>query len=339
MSFTERFFNITTALLLITGLFIFFTPLIGITELIYPQRIDSAYVRLQELEYKRRASPDVSIPPENFYVLPSQHRMGYRNIVLPAYEGTAAKAWFIPGYRYAATLIIIHDLNESRINWLIAARQFNDRGFNIALVDLPAHGESGGHIFHLGERELPVIMALIDSIYPKVVSRNIAVLGKGIGAGIALTASLNDSRINCVIAQSIPDRQSDYIGLYAERKWGALNSLLYPVMKRNLYGILNFNPDTVSYSERAAKAPVPVMFLAGSLDKSVPYLYTRSVYNACMASKKEFWLVKGANHNSVEEEAGEEYYNRISVFMVNSFPKAIRKSRFRKLVYLQTGHS
>ena len=54
--------------------------------------------------------------------------------------------------------------------------------------------------------------------------------------------------------------------------------------------------------------------MTGDLDTFVPTEMTRKLFNACVSSQKELWVVKGGNHNDTFMVAGDEYVVRLQSF-------------------------
>lgn len=59
---------------------------------------------------------------------------------------------------------------------------------------------------------------------------------------------------------------------------------------------------------------VPVLFIHGDADTLVPPAMMEELFAACNAKKEKF-VVVGAGHGDAMKEAGEEYWQRIFVFL------------------------
>ena len=223
------FFKAVMIIVLVVAALIFFSPLIGISDLIYPVRIDSTYVKYQKQTFLSQSNQDTNSIRKEFLYLPSQLGLRYKEITSVSPDSVKIKSWFI----YSAepsknTLVILHDHNESRIRFIEDAKQFTDRGFNVCLPDLRAHGESGGLKFTLGKSEVMDIKILIDTLQKS--SKNISIMGVGLGANIALGVATNDDRVKSLVAQSVIDKYEVFIRQFAYNKWGRYYTLLYPIM-------------------------------------------------------------------------------------------------------------
>jgi alpha-beta hydrolase superfamily lysophospholipase len=261
--------------------------------------------------------------------------LAYQPMQVITSDKVVLKGWFIPAVQknQAQTILILHDVGKSKIMYLPMAKALQDRGFNVCLFDLRAHGESGGLLFSLGLHEDMDVKCIIDSVYKRINNKTIALMGIGLGADIALRLQ-HDPHVQCLILQSVGDRLSDYLKRNAKKRWGAFASVFYPVMKRNTERLLHVDIDTLSNASLANTIAKPIFFIGGLDDRIVPIVETRIVYDTCKVEEKQYWPIKDAGHDEVEQKGGEEYYNEISVFIVRSSPKKLGKSRFRRLAVL-----
>ena len=132
------------------------------------------------------------------------------------------------------TILIIHDINESKISYLMAAKAFTERGFDVCCVDMRACGESGGTYFTLGTLISNDISIILDSLFCKPEINEIALFGAGTGAAIVIQAASYDPRPMAVIVQNSFTRLTGYYSRYARHKWGIVGDWFFPQMKKEL---------------------------------------------------------------------------------------------------------
>jgi alpha-beta hydrolase superfamily lysophospholipase len=325
--------KLVLGLLLLAGL-IYFLSFAGINELLTPVRIDSVYVKAQEADYiKQQENTDNKIRP-HFFLNPADLHLCYTDIAIHTADSLLLKGWYIPSdnYNNSTLVLILHDLNESRITSLETAKQFSDRGYSVCLFDLRAHGASEGKQFTFGFLEKYDVQTIVDTLLNQYGSKNIALLGIGTGGAIALEAARLDARIKMVIAQSPFNNLYTFVKTYSSQKWSLLNSFLFPLFKKQLEKELLFPLETIDIVASVRNTSLPVLFIAGANDDVVNKDDTHKIFEACPSVKKQFWLVKNATHTSIEENAGEAYYNKISVYIINNSPRKIAKTRYKKFV-------
>ncbi len=232
MSFAKVFY-LFSSLLLLTAAFIIFSPTLISPELINPVRIDSLYITLQKAQASN--SQDSSDNSSTLFFNPSEVNLRYENFDVTTTDKQILRGWFVScDDSIANTLIIIHDLNESKIKYINLIRQLHDRGLNVCAVDMRAHGNSDGLEFSPGIVAVSDMKKLIDTLQVKLHTKRIAVFGAGVGAAIAMQAAANDNRIEAVIAQSPFSNYERYVNNYAHLHWRFMNRILLPVIKRKI---------------------------------------------------------------------------------------------------------
>jgi pimeloyl-ACP methyl ester carboxylesterase len=77
----------------------------------------------------------------------------YQTVYLPTKDRLLLEAWYIPVDSSKGTVILIHGLGGNKSNVLKQAHEFRYWGYNVMLVDLRAHGRSGGDVTTMGFNE------------------------------------------------------------------------------------------------------------------------------------------------------------------------------------------
>src|SRR5437764_6790922 len=229
----RKIYNTISVLILLAGAFVAILPTVVMPDLIYPERVDSAYIAFHHNSN------------EVFYN-PSDIGLVYQNINIKTADSILLKGWYIPlSDTDAATLVVIHDINESKIKYLNLAKQMHDRGLKVCLFDLRAHGNSGGRKFSPGLVSVNDVRSVLDSLEQKQETKHIILMGMGIGAGIALQAAALDERCEVLVLQCPYDDFTKYLQRYAEREWKKMRGFYMPVLKRKLYLVLQQQEDLV----------------------------------------------------------------------------------------------
>ena len=312
---------------------IFSTSFFSVSELLYPLRVDSAYVQKNTQYYMAEWNNiDTSTLPQPLF-MPDQLSLVYTPFDVYTKDSVLLKGWYFnnPPNPLNITLLIIHDINESKINYISHAREFWERGIRVLLMDMRAHGNSGGEKFYLGVQSPYDVLNVLDTLYKLEETDKVAVLGKGIGAGIALEAVALDPRPQTLILQSPYDNMEKYIGSYTREKWGMLSYILNPISTRNLQRHIGIKPADIKLTDRIASVKNPVMVIFGTDDKLVKPEESKKVYVASPSANKQIMPVKNAGHDNIDLLEGDIYFNKISIFMVRSFPGKPKKTRFKKL--------
>jgi alpha-beta hydrolase superfamily lysophospholipase len=320
-------------LLLVAGL-IYFLSFAGINEILTPLRVDSLYVKSQEVDYLRQQeNMDNKVMP-HFFQSPADLHLCFTDLEIRTADSLRLKGWYLPSdnYNNSTLVLILHDLNESRITSLETARQFSDRGYSVCVFDMRAHGASEGSQATFGFLEKYDVQTMIDTLQKQYGSKNIVLLGLGVGAAIAIETASIDSRVKLIVAQSPFNNLYTFVDRYSSLKWSLFNRFLFPLFKKHLEKELLFPLESIDIAASVKNVTVPILFIAGSEDQVSTKEDSHKVYDNCPSNKKQFWLVKNASHTSIDEIAGEAYYNKISVYIINNIPKQSAKTRFKKFV-------
>jgi pimeloyl-ACP methyl ester carboxylesterase len=79
--------------------------------------------------------------------------------------------------------------------------------------------------------------------------------------------------------------------------------------------------DRYDAARRIGKVACPMLFIHGDEDGIVPMRHGKALFEAAMRAERpggasiEWYAVRGAGHNDVEETGGAEYHQRISEFL------------------------
>jgi pimeloyl-ACP methyl ester carboxylesterase len=243
----RKVFNTISIFVLLIGAFIAILPTVVIPDLIYPHRIDSAYVAFHRNQLNTEQHEN------GIYFNPGDLNLAYESLRVQTFDSITLQGWYIPvNDSDAATLVIIHDVNESKIKYLNLAKQMHDRGVKVFLYDLRAHGNSEGLQFSPGLISVNDVKSVLDSLETKAETAHIILMGMGIGAGIAIQAAALDYRCKAVIAQCPYNDFSDYVHRYAKHEWQGMTKFYTPVLERELYLVLQYRDNDLVLSDISA---------------------------------------------------------------------------------------
>jgi alpha-beta hydrolase superfamily lysophospholipase len=306
------------------GGFVFISPSLLTPDLIYPERIDSTYLVFH--------ADKMGDTEDSLLFNPSDVDLNYTDITVKTDEGFLLNGWFIKAVDTPAnTILILHDINESRIIYLDHLRQFHDRGLNVAVFDLRAHGSSGGNEFTPGLPAVNDVNKMVDSVLGKKGTKHMVLMGVGIGAAIALQSAVYDDRVAGLVLQSPFNTYEIFLDRYSRQKWGVMRNIWYPVFKRRTEELLQYSLKELDLREIAAYVTIPSLYIIGSDDKMINTSETLQVFDASATEKKELFLVRNAAHSNIAKSGGEAYYNRIAAFLISNLPKEQKITRYKKL--------
>lgn len=317
----------------VVAVFLYVVTLVGVNEIYTPVRVDSTYVKALQDEFLQATDNKLNGISPHFYYKPSDVGVKYSEITIQSIDSVKIHSWYIPAKEKGTPVVLVlHDLNQSRISLLPLSKQLYDRGFSVCIPDLRAHGSSEGEKATFGFIEKYDIVNLLDTLEKIEPKRNIVLFGLGMGSAIAIQTSYIDQRPKALILQSPFDKFSKFVKIYADRKWGFLNDFLFPLIRRELERNIEFAIREIDLVKAASQTNIPTLVIAGTIDKEIPFMQSKAVFDSTAALKKEFWLLSGTGHYEIEQNAGKKYYDKISLFIINSMEKKVKKTKYKKFV-------
>ncbi len=328
----NKFFYLITGLLFLLAAFIFACPFFITPELICPVRVDSLYVKYESEKNAISNPQDVVVKINPPLYNPGSLGMAYQNFNIKTADSLTLRGWYVStGEEESNTLLIIHDLSQSKISYLNMMKQMYDRGLNICAVDMRAHGNSDGDEFSPGMVTVADFKIVLDSLQKKKETNHVAVFGAGLGAAVAIQLASVDERCEALIVQSPFVNFYDYVNNYVKRKWKIMGFVLHVVLERKLEKQLQYELKDLDLPEIVRYIKTPSLFICGGNDEIIAPVETYATYDSSGAKEKNLILVKKAEHDNIEQIGGEEYYNSIAQFIANVIPKKVKDTRFKKL--------
>jgi len=118
-------------------------------------------------------------------------------------DGAELDVWVVRARKepVQGTVLLLHAMGESKACYLPLGERLAGRGFDVALIDLRAHGESGGKYCTFGAREAGEVKLVADTLLEgKSVRPPLYAFGPGLGGSVAIQYAALDSRCKGVMA-------------------------------------------------------------------------------------------------------------------------------------------
>lgn len=109
-------------------------------------------------------------------------------------------------------------------------------------------------------------------------------------------------------------KHPDCAGLIVESSFTSVRDVIF---YRNSFGLFPVDLILTQQFESITKVPrlqVPVLFIHGTADTTVPSFMSQNLYNAAPESK-QLLLVPGAGHNNAAEFAPSQYIRTVKSFL------------------------
>jgi pimeloyl-ACP methyl ester carboxylesterase len=99
------------------------------------------------------------------------------------------------------SVLMVHDIGDSRASLLKIAKELATVGYDVVLTDLRTHGRSTGEYFTYGAKEKQDLKVIMDQLLrDNTVNPNVFAFGEGLGGSIAIGYAAIDPNCQGVIA-------------------------------------------------------------------------------------------------------------------------------------------
>lgn len=217
-----------------------------------------------------------------------------------------------------AIIILIHGVGGAKEHFFKLAAKLKDEGFASVALDNRAHGESDGEYVTYGYFEKYDVAQIVSFLKVKYPDTPIGVWGASMGGAIGLQAMELDARIEFGVIEStftnLPQITYDY-----QKRYSAGLGLRFATdfALERAGKIAKFDPLKVSPLASVKNIEQPVFFAHGRDDRRISHNYGKQLYDA-VASQEKYWeVVEGAGHLNVGKIGGEDYYQKILIFIEN----------------------
>jgi dipeptidyl aminopeptidase/acylaminoacyl peptidase len=271
------------------------------------------------LVYFIKIQVDAFVTPRRHTALgdPTVLNRPYQDILLTTSDGVAIAGWYIAGTRPEA-IVLVHGIDANRSAVLPEATLLAEAGFHLVMIDLRAHGHSGGSQASYGYREALDVQAAVDYLAARPDIERIGALGTSFGGAAVVRAAANDPRLQAIVVESsyssLPDAVAD---AFEQRsifpKWPFAPLLVSLAERRVGLDISQVN----SARDLATIHPRPVLIIHGSADQLFPPHHAQKMY-AAAREPKELWLIEGLGHANPAPGHEAEFKARVVTFFENA---------------------
>lgn len=188
------------------------------------------------------------------------------------------------------TMVLLHGMYGGILQLLPQALHFAERGYRVVLVDLRAHGQSGGRYVTFGVREREDLAALVDALRARDrVVRPLVLYGTSLGAAVALQGAATGVTVDRIVAiAAMADAREVVAGSGPEMVPGWLRWLisaerLEAAMER-AQRMAGFTWKDASTVTRAPEVAVPVLLVHAREDGIVPFEHAERLREALSCS-------------------------------------------------------
>ncbi len=241
---------------------------------------------------------------------------------LQAFDDVDLSAKIVRNKQSNRWVLIAHGYGANYKEELDVAHRFFDQGYNIFLLNLRGHGQSGGEIVGFGWIDRLDILTCLH--YLTAVDQDIKIVLYGLSMGATTMMNVTGEQLPSQVVACVADcGYSSMEGIIKEmlaQKFKLLpkamhNSFLLGmnqlIKKRCHYSIFDNN-----CMKQLSKSKTPTLFIHGEQDDVVPFSMVFDNYYACQAMK-ELYTVNDAKHGL--SNLNPRYYTRVFQFINRLF--------------------
>jgi len=189
------------------------------------------------------------------------------------------------GTQPRGTVVILHGIMESKATWPYpgVAGRLRKLGYTAVLMDLRAHGRSGGEYVTYGAKEKHDVKAVMDALAAEDIARPpFYAFGTDLGAAVAIQYAAIDPRCKAVMAIA-PYKD---MRTHARRQLWALSEKDFEVALGRMRELADFDPADASAVVAAARLRGPLLLIHGMFNVAVPKEYSKAIVAAAGGPKK-----------------------------------------------------
>jgi pimeloyl-ACP methyl ester carboxylesterase len=234
--------------------------------------------------------------------MPSDYGLQGQSVSIATRDSLILSALLIKSNRDSAraTVIVLHGISSCKETQLERAKVLADAGYASLLLDLRAHGQSGGEYCTFGFYEKYDIQSAVDTLRAWFPQRPVAVWGASLGGAVALQAMGLDQRFAFGVIESTFDEFENVAVEYgADLMFGVRNRTLTRRVIAKSGGIAHFDPAAVKPVESARRITCPLLFIHGADDDKIPISFGLRNFEAAQALDKQWIVVENGGHNDL----------------------------------------
>ena len=223
-------------------------------------------------------------------------------------------------------VIIYHGYGEDATYMTDAAKFFYAQGYSLLLPDARAHGKSEGSAYGMGWYDRLDIIAWIEYINEKYPDQQIILYGFSAGASSILMTTGEDlpDNVKAIISDSAYTTAYDLLDYQFDKIYSFPTFPLIFSMDLVASVQLGYGLKDASSLKQLPKATVPILFIHGEKDTTVPVEMVYKLYEATR-SEKELLIIPLADHGETTKDS--LYWKSVLTFIQKYItPRSIQET-------------
>ncbi len=246
-------------------------------------------------------------PSAEIETTPKAWKLDYEEVWLPVPVASKLERihgwWIKANHKSDRVLLYLHG-NGINIGANVAhANRLQKLGFSILLIDYRGYGRSEGAFPNEARVYQDAATAWNYLVEHKGIDpKNIFIYGHSLGGAIAIDLAV---------------QHPDAAGLIVESSFTSIQGVIAARKLFRIFPVSFILTQRFDSLNKVAKLKMPVLFIHGTADETVPAFMSQNLYDAA-SEPKQLILVPGAGHNNVADVAPDIYLPAVRSF-INQF--------------------
>ena len=252
-----------------------------------------------------------------------EQEWGWEPAEVRSADGTVLAGTYVPRADAShRTVILVHGLYSNRSMCLPLVEMYQQMDYNVLLIDLRGHGESGGRHTMWRMKETEDFRAWLDFLHEKDPAMAVGLHGISLGAAMSiLECGTEDGQdlLFCIADSSYADLMT--LGRQKLYAWTGDPDLLLgmdlvdPFFQAAMFVHTGKLLRDITPLDAAGRMRAPALFLHGAEDRLVPPSAAEALGGACTSAEKRVLLFEGAGHAQEFARNPEAYRQAVQAFV------------------------
>lgn len=213
--------------------------------------------------------------------------------------------------------ILVHSYRTDHKFMNEYAVEYQKKGYNTLQPDNRAHGQSEGKYIGMGYLDQYDILCWIRYILEIDPDAEIILHGVSMGGATLMMLSGQPNlptNIKCIIEDCGYTSAEDYLTWKLKQRFHLPSFPVIPIADIAFKCMAGYYMHDASCLEAIKNSSVPILFIHGTKDTTVPVEEVYRLYDAA-SCKKELFIVEGAGHGEACSVQKEDYWSKVFLFI------------------------
>lgn len=248
---------------------------------------------------------------------PAEWNLAYEDVTIIASDSIQLEGFYIPSQldTVYGTFLVLHGIGACKEYMIDLGYTLSSQGINVFVYDSRGHGKSTGDYLTYGYKERNDVVDIINYLDKHYNTPRYGIWGASYGGAVALNAMSIDKRIELGVIESTFASVREVVFDYKKRLSGIGWHWLSDRVLDRAAAIAEFDPDAANPEDACRKITQPIIMAHGDSDRNISVEYGKRNFAALASADKEFYIVKGGDHNDMWAVGGEEYGQKLLGFI------------------------